>query len=673
MVGLLLGSVINVLADGAVDGVIGAQYGSVPADSDSDAVCANTDGGAQGQRGDILDFNAYSHTNGEWFFNIVLDTRESLNTQYGGSDNNTPNYLFFIDTGTLGSPTLDLTTAGTWQRDIKIPADYFVACFASGAQQVTCGLYNNSRTQIGASWNETVVLVETIRQQMEVHIPAAQSGSISGLTDNSQVRLAATTFYNTNGGRLMDINAFWNPGVTSGSADSYTASGSCWGGTADFTSNAATTMVTSQLNCNSTSAPTASGVTNNRQCISFPARTTTTAITSVNSCSGVISGVTLNGNTSSETYTLMDESRYAGPYMGGSNTNSDFSGESGAHQYWNGSLTDTNTTHSGGADIEDVSVRMDAYFLHVHVRGDNLHIFGGVSGGADRANLFIPIDVPILTSNTAVTASTGSGETANAPSSRRVNFKGWDVDCVIELIWHDQAQLICSNTSGVWQSPTTITLAQDVDLNTLFTADVPPTSTSARFGRAVDNYEFSIPWAALGYTAWTNDGIANSRSTCSGTCTPPGGSNVRVGAYTTADSNTNGDDWDVFDQAPGIGQGCSGMGCHERIGDEQGDTDVSGHTIGGGEYDSSMYSGKTYNSTDTSGSDKNGDIDTIGSYFQFQRATIPATCSPTAIQLSNTHSVSAGSPNLAVLALLLVLLSLSAGWYVLQRQSSPSE
>jgi hypothetical protein len=581
--------------------------------------------------------------------------------------------LFFIDTGTLGSPTLDLTTAGNWQRDIKIPADFFVGCYASGTQQVTCGLFNNARTQIGSDWNETVVLVEGVRQQMEVHIPSAQSGSISGLTDNTQVRVAATTFYNTNSGRLMDINAFWNPGITSGSADSYTASGSCWGSTADFTGNAATTMITSQLNCNSSSAPT-SGATNNRQCISFPARTTTTTISSVNACSGVISGVTLNGNTSSETYTLLDESRYAGPYMGGSNTNSDFSGESGARQYWNGSLTETNPTHSGGADVEDISVRMDAYFLHVHVRGDNLHIFGGGSGGADRANLFIPIDVPILTSNTAVTTSTGSGETANAPSSRRVNFKGWDVDCVIELIWHDQAQLICSNTSGVWQTPTTITLAQGVDLNTLFTADVPPTATSARFGRAVDNYEFSIPWAALGYTAWTNDGIANSRSTCSGTCAPPGGSNVRVGAYTTADSNTSGDDWDIFDQAPGIGQGCSGMGCHERVGDEQGDTDVSGHTIGGGEFDSSMYSGKTYNSTDTSGSDRNGDIDTIQSYFQFQRTTIPNVCSPTAIELANPKpELAISSLNLLVVALLLGLLGLSAGWYILQRQATSSK
>ena len=120
---------------------------------------------------------------------------------------------------------------------------------------------------------------------------------------------------------------------------------------------------------------------------------------------------------------------------------------------------------------------------------------------------------------------------------------------------------------------------------------------------------------------------------------------MRVGAYTTADSNTGGfNNWDVGDQGPGLGQGCSGLACHERIGDECGDSDATTQTTSTGETDNSPYSGKTSGTSDLSSSDRcSGDADTIASYFQLQvNATLNACVTPVTLSYINSQVTEEG-------------------------------
>jgi hypothetical protein len=77
------------------------------------------------------------------------------------------------------------------------------------------------------------------------------------------------------------------------------------------------------------------------------------------------------------------------------------------------------------------------------------------------------------------------------------------------------------------------------------------------YGREYQQYEFAIPWSRLGGRPALDE-------------------RVRIGVYTTGDENVGGlnrSNWDVYDQAPGIGQGCNGLASHERIGDDPFDND----------------------------------------------------------------------------------------------------
>ena len=278
------------------------------------------------------------------------------------------------------------------------------------------------------------------------------------------------------------------------------------------------------------------------------------------------------------------------------------------------------------------------------VAGDNLDRFGRSGGGSDQANLFVPLDLPDVTSSSAESTTTGapgSAEFSNAPSSRYVNFKGWDVDYVVELIWHGNvgntsgaAQLWDYTGSRTWGNLRQFTVESSYDTGATYTNTNPPTASNLHTGRVTNSYEFAIPWAALGYNAWSAGSGSNPPTCASPPCMPAAGSTLKVGAYTTGDSNLIGgtDTWDAYDQAPGIGQGCSGLGCHERVADEYDDTDDD---RAGSEEDRSPYSGKTSGTSDRSSTQAGGsDIDTIESFFQAGLASMAMNCMPSGSPLA---------------------------------------
>jgi hypothetical protein len=191
----------------------------------------------------------------------------------------------------------------------------------------------------------------------------------------------------------------------------------------------------------------------------------------------------------------------------------------------------------------------------------------------------------------------------------------------------------------------------------------PPSNSPANlyYGRTTNSYEVAIPWAALGYDAWGAGG------TCAGACRPAVTDVIRVAAYTTADENIGGSDWDIYDQSPGIGQGCNGLGCHEQLGDEWRDTDDNRP---GDQADGSPFSGMTNPDIDQSGSDRGGlDVDTIESYFQLTLAPNDLNCAPSSLLLSRLTAVGGFAPMTPVVWLLVVFCLLLFSAVAIRRQS----
>lgn len=624
-------------ADGTANAVLGVQYGSTRMqDLDTDGVCVGTDGGAQGVRGDILDSGAYSHTTGEWFFYTVTDTIEALNTQYSGNDGNTPAYMFLIDTGSRNATAKDFSTltsgSGTnveaatdqkaWHKNFKAKADYWVGCKATGADTLSCALFNAStNTAIGAAWTETTQKVGT-RRFIEVHIPAASSGSIPGLTDNSPIYVNAATVYSFDNGAFLDSSNSWT------AADSCTAAKDL----SDY-------QILTASNCKASGAPTDAGV-NDRQCSSNPIGlgTQLPAAASCVQTQGIYVDGIVDGS-----YTELNEVSHAAPYKGGNPIGADLAGESSAAQYFNSGLTMLNlyTTSAangkdGAADLEKVYVHMDSKFLYVIVKGkawsatsNSLNAFGGsitssngtggVSGSAigqptDLANMYIAIETGA--GGTGSTDTTDTAEAATAPSSRRVNFAGWQPNYVVEMIWagNDTGTGAAKLYSGAsWGTSADFTTKDDAATAVTHSGTVDGDSTDLYFGRETGSFEFAIPWAAIGGNPGTTD-------------------DIKFGIYTTADSNTDSaNNWDTFDQAPGIGQGCSAAACHERLGDDP--TDGDSEAQNGSEGDKSPYSGDTNGGTNYEpGSDVSTiDVDTIKSYFSVYGAPNKVNCNPTTL------------------------------------------
>ena len=187
-------------------------------------------------------------------------------------------------------------------------------------------------------------------------------------------------------------------------------------------------------------------------------------------------------------------------------------------------------------DIANLYTYADTNYLYVMVTGPTAL---GWELEPDLFNLFVAIDVPGNISQTD-TGSTGdlAPGAAHAPAGRLVNFKGWDPDYVVELVWRGvnagvdtPGNMYAANGSNGWNT-TGVFLYQNI----------PNTAASPvglYYSRTFPQYEFAIPWSALGRTSppLTNEVI-------------------RLGAYTTGDENVQSageSRWDIADQSPGIG------------------------------------------------------------------------------------------------------------------------
>jgi hypothetical protein len=634
LLGLVAGA-LPAAADGTLGdspNPIGAPYGSTRAiDADNDATCTDTQ-----DRGDLLDFHAFSATatNGSrWYFAFVVDSDAGM---VNGSIDS-PNYFVILDdpssAGANGNDNIPFWSdtspySAGWTRNMLTPGTHFVACYANGADTLVCDLYDNYKQEV-AGVDDWTVTTTTLGGRRYVELALPDDADVPAyLRNNSAINTLVISTYNSDShgnpidavGTNVALNCH-NNAKTGGDGRTFTAA----------------EMIATAANCKAGGRPTDTGA-NDRQCLSFPARTTTTVLNDITECTAANAGVIVNGTATNDDYTLLTEAAFAGPYQGGDSTRSDFQGESASYRFCNGSGMCTGVN---GADIVNLYVRGDAYFLYLVVAGE-LDSFNRSGGGGDLANLYLPIDLPGVTSNSAEGTTTGvpnSAEFPNAPASRYVNFKGWDVDYVVELVWHgnvngtDAAKLYDYTGSRTWSSSnfTVMSAKNTAD----HTNQTPPSAANLYYGRDTKTYEFAIPWAALGYAAWTG-GSGSNQPTCTGACQPALADIIRVGAYSTADSNAvSGENrWDAYDQAPGIGQGCNGLGCHERLGDEWEDTDDNRT---GGEADGSPYSGLTRGTGDRSSSDPAGlDVDTIESYFQFTLAPEDRECIPNGNPLAVT-------------------------------------
>jgi hypothetical protein len=612
---------------------IGAPYGSTRAiDADNDATCADTQ-----DRGDLLDFHAFSATGAQngsrWFFAFVVDSDVALNS---GNAIDQPNYFVILDdpssAGANNNDNIPFWSNASpysagWTRNMRTPGTHFVACYANGADTLVCDLYDNHKQEV-ANVDAWTVTTMTLGGRRYVELALPDDADVPAyLRNNSAINTLVISTYNSNShgnpidavGASVALNCH-NNAKTGGDGRTFTAA----------------EMIATAANCKAGGRPTDVG-TNDRQCLSLPARTTTTVLNDITECTAANAGVIVNGTATNDRYTLLTEAGFAGPYQGGDTTQSDFQGESASYQRCWGSNQPTECDQSVRADLVNVYARGDAYFLYLVAAGELDSI---ASNDDDKANLFIALDLPDVNSGSAEAATVGapnSAEFPNAPGGRSVNFHGWDVDRVVEIIWFggisgstDAAKLWRYTGGRAWAS-TDMTTVAGFDTATHTNAS-PPSNVTANlyYGRATDTFEVAIPWAALGYTAWTA-GSGSNPPTCSvGLCRPALSGVIRAGAYTSY----NDASYDVYDQAPGIGQGSNGLGSHERIGDEWEDTDDD---RSGGEADRSPYSGETRNTYDVSSSDAAGlDVDTIESYFQLTLASKDRECIPNGNPLAVT-------------------------------------
>lgn len=625
-----------VAADGTLGDTpnpIGPQYGSTRSiDVDNDAACTDTQ-----DRGDLIDFHAFSavSTNifgaSRWFFSFVVDSDVALND---GNGIDQPNYFIILDDpGSAGANGNDnipfynntgFYSAG-WTRNMRTPGTHFIACYANGAATLSCDLYDNFKQPVAGvdAWTVTTTTLGG-RRIVELALPDDSDVPIN-LRNNFAINTMVVSTYNSdNWGNPIDA-----AGIASGANfQCHNGAKELGGSGKEFGPGSPNVdVIATAANCKAGGRPTDPGA-NDRQCLSYPARTTTTSLTDIAACTAANAGLIVDGDAGTRHYTVLTEASFAGPYQGGDSTKSDFQGESASFQRCWGLNRLTECDQNVEADLMHINARGDAYFLYLVVSGQ-LSSIG--SGAADKANLFIALDLPDTNSGSAETGTVGVPNTAefpNAPGGRYVNFKGWDVDRVVEIIWYgDTAPGNNTNAAKLWRYTGSRTWAS-TDMTTVAGFDTathtnltPPANVTANlyYGRMASSFEVAIPWAALGYAAWTA-GSGSNPPTCSGICRPALSSVVRVGAYTSY----NDPDYDVYDQAPGIGQGCSGLGCHERIGDEWQDTDDD---RAGGGADRSPYSGATRNTYDVSSSDAGGlDVDTIESYFQFTLAPKDRDC-----------------------------------------------
>ncbi len=302
-----------------------------------------------------------------------------------------------------------------------------------------------------------------------------------------------------------------------------------------------------------------------------------------NECVTAITGntVTLDG-TADASYTFITEDPFVIP-TGGSTTSSDFVGESAAQYFFdrtgNGGAGFQGDLGAGFADIKNFHVTYDATFLYLTVTGPNIC--------DDNLDLFIAIDTDNLTGPTQKLDRT------QAPFNKRVDFAGWKPEYFISFENQGYAELRAAGGAAA--------IATDVN-----NAAEGAGTFDFRNNCANKSIEFRIPLSQIGGAPNASTGVP-----------------FNFAIYTTF----NNDDYDVFDSAPGNGNGV----VNEQIGDVPYDADhcggcsvtnidpVTGTTDSGcGNTESDEGNGPgNGTATRQPGSDNTlGDVDTIEGFYR---------------------------------------------------------
>jgi hypothetical protein len=327
---------------------------------------------------------------------------------------------------------------------------------------------------------------------------------------------------------------------------------------------------------------------------------------------------TIDGTvTGGEGWTLFTEDPDARPYLGGSPTGSDDTGETSQYHWWDGA-SDRYFNGSPRGGVNNIYYATDATYLYLSVAGGtapfNSWTESGTGGNGDQGNLYIAIDTNGGSQLNANSAHTSYGRKA-------VDFNGWQPDYIVGL------QFVDNGGGGGGGANVEQTIAHSVVAGAGQGVDSGGFLWNAAVQSGTEgHYEFRIPWTVLGFAS------------------RPVGTQLKLAMYMTQ----NGADWDAYDSGPGIGnRTVGGTQPYEQIGDHPGDYDTNDRLDAGdaaadpnvpdGSYPGSNYVAPGYQNPDVN-NDYNlvghGDeIDTIEEYYQFTVVPEPSTIAMTVLAL----------------------------------------
>ena len=312
--------------------------------------------------------------------------------------------------------------------------------------------------------------------------------------------------------------------------------------------------------------------------------------------------ITIDGTNDFVPAAHVTEDPFAAPTAGGSATNSDALNETSAYYWIDGGWTDHTLTGGNGADIKQFYLQWDASYLYLGVRGPS-----GMMDN-DDVDLFIAIDRDGIPGSNLGQPSTAWGKWVDfdqwTPShfiavsqARDVSGDGWP---------QGYAEFIT-----VGGPSAALTWGADWS-NSGWVADTSDPNSGVFF-------EFRLAWSSIG-------GQPNSTT----------GAPMNFAVYTTY----NADHYEIYDSAPGVGQGAASP--YEEVGDYKGDGDhcygeldpvtrTSDGTCGWGDSDNNNGAGVPQAGRHP-GSDDGADEtpDTIGEYFRILNV---GQISPNAVRL----------------------------------------
>ncbi len=583
-------------ADGFLDGSIGDAYGATRAlDARDDGECGiNTVDRACG-RGDLIDLNALAWPGGssgyQWFFGFTIDSPQTL-LAAGGDCEQGVNYFIGIDVGCDGAPALDMANPSlAWQRNFSWEVDYFIALYATGDHELSAELWRNTGLGV-VSLGDVPVATWALGFRRQVELALPDSGGIPlELRNNTPVRLMIVSTEDIEG---TDAGVYdWIGGAPVGDCLE----------TGEFSAD---DMICTGPYGKAMARPIEPGI-NSLQTLSLPRRDDVELVSSGLTCLQGGGVVFVDGLEDPGRYLHLTEADFAGPYAGGSEEDSDGIEEASSFIFYNDEEEAVDLgDFDGDADIRQVRLSSDPDYLYILVEGPSAL---GWAGGPDLANLFIAIDIPVR--ETGADVDRGCDFEANAPAGRAVNFRGWDPDWVVEVLDSESAALWNYNFFTGWSEFRTAE-NDETDLG-----EVPP---GFYYGAVPGSYEIALAWSLLGYE---EEDFEPQR--------------IRVSVYTTADENIGGrSDWDVYDQAPGVGQGSTGRGAMEELGDSPFDSDCNDESPI--QYsDLTPASGTSQTGAPLPGSDPgypelvdeeltSGDLDTIETYYIVDVQETPIIC-----------------------------------------------